>query len=76
MLPNNKIPHNLFKAFFFLKAYQNPYVKPQSNNKEFTQRRRQQQLLTCNTQSSKRYSWCFVTEKKQLALLKKPTHSD
>ena len=53
---NKKMPHNLLKTFFFLKAFQNPYVKVQSNNKEFTQRRLQQQLLSCNAPSSKGYS--------------------
>ena len=42
----------------FLKAYQNPYVKP---NQEFMQQRRQEQLLTSNTTCSKGYSWCFIT---------------
>ena len=37
---NNKMHHTLFETFFFLKAYQNPYVNSQLNNKEFTQRRR------------------------------------
>ena len=52
------------KDLFFLKAYQNPYIKLKPNNKKFTQRRRQQQLVilmkqkrrkreTCNTPSSK-----------------------
>ena len=50
---NNQMPHTLFETLFFLKAYQNPYVNSQLNNQKFTQRRRQQRLLTCNTQSSK-----------------------
>ena len=58
---NNKTPHTLFQSSFLLKAYQNPYVKPQPNNEEFKQRGRQQQLLTCNTPSPKDYSWCFIT---------------
>ena len=37
---NNKTHHTLFETFFFLKAYQNPYVNSQLNNREFTQRRR------------------------------------
>ena len=45
---NNKRPRIFFKTFFFWKAYQNPYVKLQPNNKEYVQRRRQQQLQTCN----------------------------
>ena len=45
---NNKRCYTFFKTFFFLKAYQSPYLKPESNNKEYMQRRRQQQLLTCN----------------------------
>ena len=44
------------KTFLFLKAYKNLYVKPQPNNKGFTQRRRQQQLIAFNTPSSKGYS--------------------
>ena len=36
------------RLFFFLKAYQNPYVTPKPNNKKFTQWRWQQQLLTCS----------------------------
>ena len=58
---NNKV-RKLFDTFFFLKAYQNPYVKYQLNNNGFTQRRRLQQLLTCNTQNSKGYS-CFIFRK-------------
>ena len=58
---NSKSPHALFQTAFFYRDYQNPYVKSQLNNEEFTQRRRQQQLLTCNTPSSKGYSWCFIT---------------
>ena len=42
---NNKV-RKLFDTFFFLKAYQNPYVKHQLNNNGFTQRRRL--LLTWN----------------------------
>ena len=42
---NNKRTLTPFKTFFFLKAYQNP-CQAQQNNKEFTQLRRQQQLLT------------------------------
>ena len=45
----NEMTHTLFETFFFLKDYQNPYVKPQSSNKEFAERRRQQHLFTCNT---------------------------
>ena len=37
---NNKRPHTLFQSSFLLKAYQNPYVKPQPNNEEFKQRGR------------------------------------
>ena len=36
-------------------------ASPQPNNKEFTQRKRQQQLLTCNTPSSKGCKWYFIT---------------
>ena len=54
------MPHTLFETFFLLKAYQNLYVKPKPNNKKFTQQRRQQQILTCNTPSSKGYT-CFIT---------------
>ena len=50
-----------FKSFFFLKTYQIQYVKLQPKNEKFTQQRRQQQLLTCNAQSSKGYCWCFIT---------------
>ena len=39
---NNKRLYTLFKTFFFLKAYQNPYVKPYVICQEFTQRRWQQ----------------------------------
>ena len=53
---NNKRSHTLFQTSFFLKVYENPYVKPQPNNEKFTKRGRQQQLLTCNTPSSKGYS--------------------
>ena len=53
---NNKKPHIFFETFFFLKAYRNPYAKPQPKIKEVTQRRRQQQLLTYNTSGSKGYS--------------------
>ena len=44
-LLNNKRPLTLFKAFRFLKFYQDP-CQVQENNKGFTQLRRQQQLLT------------------------------
>ena len=44
-LCDNKMSLTLFKTFFFLKAYQNS-CQAQRNNKEFTQLRRQQQLLT------------------------------
>ena len=57
---NNKRSHTVFKTFFFLEAYQNQYVKLQPNNKEFTERRRQQQLVTCNTPSYSGYNWFFI----------------
>ena len=49
-----------FKTLFFLKAYQNLYVKPQPSNKEFMQWRWQQQLLTFNTLGSKCHSCCSI----------------
>ena len=55
-----KIADTSFKTFFFSKAFKNPFVKPKPNNKEFMQSSWQQQLLTCNTRSSKGYSWCIV----------------
>ena len=35
-------------------------MKLQPNDMEFTQKRRQQQLLACNTPSSKVYGRCFI----------------
>ena len=49
---NNKRTLTPFKTFFFLKAYQNP-CQAQQNNKEFTQLRRHQQLLTSMHQALK-----------------------